>query len=282
MNLHRIIATFATFASLTGAGNAAAADPVTQQQSWRQAYTVDTPAPRLRIDNIWGSVRVRSGGPGEIVIAVVELRSAPDQALFERSLEQLRLDVEADTGGVSIQVGDRHNRWRHEDECRGCRVDYQFDVLVPPGSIVDVATVMDGIVDVQDVDGTVSAGNVNGPVEIGGLRDCDSINSVNGKVRLGFSQVPTQDCSIETVNGDITIDVPAGSNLDLAVDLFNGDIRSELPVDTFAPPATVEHVVEDGRNRYRIQQLAGIRIGAGGPVYTVASMNGDVRIRKHQ
>jgi len=31
-----------------------------------------------------------------------------------------------------------------------------------------------------------------------------------------------------------------------------------------------------------VQKKAGIRIGAGGPTYSVASVNGDLRIRKHQ
>jgi hypothetical protein len=270
-----------TFALALVAGPASATDAVTEEQSWQQTYPVSVSAPRLKIDNIWGSVRVRAGNDGEIVVNATELRSAPTRALLERSRQRLRLDVEADAGGVSMLVGDRDERRYREDDCNGCRVDYQFDVRVPPGTRLDVGTVLDGVVNVQGVSGRVSASNVNGPISVDGLRDCEAINSVNGKVRLGFAQAPTQDCRVDTVNGDVTIDVPEDANLDIAVDLFNGDIRSEVPVDTFSLPATVEHVVDDGRKRYRVQQLAGVRIGAGGPIYTIASINGDVRIAKH-
>lgn len=264
-----------------GAGTASAADAVTEEQAWQQTYPVGVSAPRLEIDNIWGSVRVRAGNDGEIVVNATELRSAPTRALLDRSRQWLRLDVDADAGGVSMLVGDRDEHRYRENDCDGCRVDFQFDVRVPPGTQVDVGTVLDGVVDVQGVSGRVSASNVNGPISVDGLRDCEAINSVNGKVRLGFARAPTQDCRIDTVNGDVTLDVPEDANLDIAVDLFNGDIRSEIPVDTFSLPATVEHVVDDGRKRYRVQQLAGVRIGAGGPIYTIASINGDVRITKH-
>jgi len=262
------------------AGISKSATPVTEEKAWTETYAVATTAAHLEVSNIWGSVRVRTGKSGEISVSVSEVRTAPDQERFEMSLERLNLDIEADSNGVSILVGDRNERWQRMDRCRGCRVDYQFEILVPPNAVVDVGTVMDGLVDVRDVEGVVSASNVNGPISVDGIRNCDTISSVNGGVEIGFSQAPLRDCSIETINGDITLGVPANTSLDLTMDLFNGDIRSEFPVGPLAMPATVEHVVEDGRNQYRIQQLSGIRIGAGGPTYSIASINGDVRIQK--
>ncbi len=263
------------------AGIADSAAPITKEKAWTVTYAVGTTAPRLEVSNIWGSVRVRTGPIGEITVAVSEIRSAPDQQRFSMSLDSINLDIEADLNGVSITVGDRENRWQRMDRCHGCRVDYQFEILVPPNAVVDVGTVMDGLVYVSGVEGVVSASNVNGPISIDDIQDCGSISSVNGGVKIGFSRAPLRNCSIETINGDITLKVPADTSLDLTIDLFNGDIESEFPVDPLVLPATTEYVVEDGRHQYRIQQLSGIRIGAGGPTYTIASMNGDVRIRKN-
>jgi hypothetical protein len=261
---------------------ASAAKPVTEQQTWVETYAVSGPAPRLTVSNIWGSVRVRAGAPGNITVAVNELRSAPDQARFERSLDVLRLDVEADASGVSLLVGERDNRRQHRNDCRECRVDYQFEIEVPPDAVIDVGTVMDGKVDIEGVAGAISASNVNGPINITGLRECEAVSSVNGPITMDYSQAPVLDCRIETINGDVTLDVPADAGLDMALNLFNGAVSSALPVGPFELPATVEQIVEDERTRYRIQQLAGMRIGAGGPVYSITSMNGDLRIRKHQ
>ena len=79
-----------------------------------------------------------------------------------------------------------------------------------------------------------------------------------------------------------TLEVPESAGLDVSLDLFNGEASSELPVSSFELPASVETITEDGRTRYRVQKLAGVRIGAGGPAWSVASINGDLRIRKHQ
>lgn len=268
-------------ASVLVAGAANSATPITAEKAWTETYAVTKTAPRLEISNIWGNVRVRTGKSGEISVSVSEVRSAPDQALFDMSLERINLDIESDDNGVSILVGDRDERWQRMNRCHGCRVDYQFDVVVPADANIDVGTVMDGRVDIKGIEGVVSASNVNGSISANDIRNCDSISSVNGGVEIGFTQAPVRDCNIETINGDITLDVPANTSLDVAVDLFNGDIRSEFPVDSLSLPATVEQVNEDGRNQFRIQQLSGIRIGAGGPTYTIASMNGDVRIQKN-
>jgi hypothetical protein len=254
---------------------------ITEEKAWTETYAVGRSAPHLEISNIWGGVRVRTGSSGEIVVSVSEVRTAPNQAMFEMSLERINLDIEADSNGVSILVGDRDNRWDHMDRCHGCRVDYQFDIVVPLNAVIDVGTVMDGLVDVSGVEGIVSASNVNGSIAVDQIQNCESINSVNGRVKISFSQPPVNDCSIETVNGDITLSVPENTSLDVMADLFNGEIKSDFPVDPLSTPVTVEHVIEDGRNLYRIQQLHGIRIGAGGPTYSIASINGDVRIRRN-
>lgn len=264
------------------AASAASAAPVSESRTWTETYPVTGNPPQLEVGNIWGSVRVRAGQAGVITVAVTESRSAPDQARFDRSLEVLALDVSADSAGVSLLVGERNESHWQGRNCRDCRVDYQFDITVPTNAVIDVGTVMDGTVDIQGIAGVISASNVNGPIVIAGVHDCTEIRNVNGPVTMGFDRTPLQNCSIETVNGDVTLEMPESASLDVAFDLFNGGVSSELPIGPFQLPASVEQIVEDGRTRYRIQQLAGIRIGAGGPSFSVASINGDLRIRKHQ
>lgn len=255
---------------------------VSESRVISETYAVNTQAPTLSISNIWGNVRVRPGVEGEISVTINETRSAPTRQLFDRSKEVLRLDIEADLNGLSIIVGDQTERWHDASPCRRCRVDYQFDVLVPPGSTVDANTVMDGKIDVAEINGVVSASNVNGPIAVAALQNCALLDSVNGAVRLSFAKAPDRNCAIETVNGDITLSLPDGSGLDVALDSFNGHMESEFSVDTFDLPAQIDHSADNGRNHYRIQQSAGLRLAGGGPVFSISSLNGDVRIQKSQ
>lgn len=256
------------------------AEPVSSENSWTESFTVASAAPSVRVDNIWGNVKVTAGPPGQVVIAVHEHRSAPTQALFDLSLELIPLEILADETGVSIAVGDNTERnWRRFDRCRNCRVDYHFELTVPAASHVDVATVTDGRVTVDGVAGQVTASNVNGPVRISGAHECGTLESVNGEMSVTFANPPTDDCALETVNGDIDVQLPATAGLDVALNLFNGRVRSDVDVEPLSLPAEIERSEEDGRYRYRIAQPAGLRLRGGGPLFSFSSMNGDIRIR---
>jgi DUF4097 and DUF4098 domain-containing protein YvlB len=147
---------------------------------------------------------------------------------------------------------------------------------------VDVSTVTDGGIDVAGTGGPVNASNVNGPVAARDLRDCAQIESVNGTVEVSFARSPSRDCSIKTINGDITLTVPGSAGLDAALSMMQGDVVSEFDLEPLALPATVEQRNEDGRFIYHIAQAAGIRLGKGGPTFSIESLNGDLRIRKSQ
>jgi hypothetical protein len=256
-----------------------AADRVGESKTWTETFPVGS-KPTLEIDNIWGDVNVRPGQSGEIVVTISEKRSAPDQKRYERSLETLQLNTDADDTGVVLYVGNDDRGWHGRDNCRGCRVDYQFDVVVPVDTQLNVSTVNDGRIDIAGVSGSVSAGNVNGPIAVSKMRNCSELNSVNGEVSLGFAAPPGENCNIETINGDITLTMPDDSGFDVAMDLFNGRMLTQLPVDGLSMPAKVEHIESNGHHTYRIEQQTGVRIGAGGPTFTISSMNGDIRIQK--
>ena len=261
---------------------AAAAQSVTESRVWSESFAVSGPEPKLKISNIWGTVRVRPGPDGIITITVDETRSAPDQERFDRSLELLDVDIQSGPDEVSIVVGEPVRGWQRGDSCRGCRADFQFDVTVPAGTKLDLGTVMDGAIDVSGVAGTVSASNVNGPIRAHELSNCENLESVNGELDVSFGKSPASDCDIETINGDITLQLPGGSGLDVSLDQFNGRMESEFAVSPLALPATIEQSSENGGTRYRIQQSAGLRLENGGPMFSISSLNGDVRIRKTQ
>lgn len=262
------------------AGSAVTA-AITDQKTWSQTYPVTAAAPRLVIDNIWGNVRVRTGTAREITVTVDEKRSAPNEELFELSKQTIFLDVQADAGGVAMVVGKPDDTMRPRiNRCRECRVDYQFEVTVPPGTQIDVSTVTDGSIDVAGAGGSVSASNVNGPVAVTDLQECAQIESINGAVDVSFTRAPSRECSIKTINGDITLTVPGGAGLDAALNLMQGKVVSELDLEPLALPAKVEQKQQDGRFVYHIEQAAGIRLGKGGPTFSIESLNGDLRIRK--
>jgi len=258
----------------------AVAERVEKSETWTETFEVGTDKPSLDIDNIWGDVNVRPGRPGEIRVTITEQRSAPDQRRFDRSLETLPLNIESDDRHVILYVGRQARNWRGRNNCRGCEVNYRFDAAVPPGTVLDVKTVNDGDIDITGIKGSVSADNVNGSIAVTRVQNCGELNTVNGQVDVDFLTRPDESCNISTINGDITLRLPGDTDMDVAMDMFNGRMWTQIPVDPLALPAKVEHIEKNGRHQYRIEQYAGVRIGDGGPVFTIKSMNGDIRIQK--
>ena len=264
------------------ASGAGLAEPITEQQTSQHSYPVSTSAPKLYVRNIWGNVTVRAGTSREITVTLDERRSAPTRELFDRSKERIRLNVEADGSGVSMIVGDRDETSRRTDLCRGCRVEYQFEITAPPDAQIDVGTVTDGRVEVVGIRGVVNASNVNGPVAATDLNNCAQIKSVNGALDLKFARAPGEDCAIETVNGRITVGLPANAGLNAVLNINHGDIESDFDAEPIALPAKLAREENEDRFGYRLEQPSGVRLGAGGPTFTFASLNGDVRIRKNK
>lgn len=254
-----------------------------EKTTWSETFPVGA-APQVQVSNVWGDVRVRSGPAGQVTVQARERRWAPSQQQLELSREWLWLDVNVTDDTVRLAV-DGDDQWQnykrtHRPNCRGCRLEYQFDLTVPADAVLKVSTVNDGVIDVQGVAGPISASNVNGPVTVHDLHDCEEISSVNGEVQLSFAAQPGHDCRLNTINGDIVATLPAGVGLDLAVDLFNGRIISGMDVEPVAMPAAVTRSESGSGVKFKIEKPVGLRIGRGGPRFEVESLNGDVRLGK--
>jgi hypothetical protein len=259
-----------------------AAEPVMEENTAQHSYPLASAAPKLFVRNLSGNVTVRAGTQRNISVTIHERRSAPTQALLQRSKELIPLIVQAGGDGVSMVVGQRDRKEERTDSCRGCRVDYQFEIAVPTDTLVDIGTVTDGRVEIAGIRSSVNASNVNGPVSATDLSNCSSIKSVNGSVDVKFSSEPDEDCRIETINGRITVGLPPNAGLDAVLNINHGEIESDFDVETVTLPVKLEKQDSEDRSSYRIEQSAGMRVGAGGPTFTFASLNGDVRIRKNK
>lgn len=274
MNIHHI----GLLAMLAFGANA---EDIREETTWQQTYPVSAAAPHLFVRNIWGDVSVRTGAPGEISITVNERHSAPTRELLARSKDRLRLNVDPDSAGLSMIVGDPDRTEGRMNQCRGCRAEYQLDITVPPTAVIDVGTVTDGRIEVTGVRGPVNASNVNGPVAVRGLNDCANIESVNGALDVVFANTPGENCSIKTINGRITVGLPANAGLDAILSVTHGDVVSDFDVEPLSLPTQLQKEQDEARFGYRLEQPTGVRVGAGGPTFTFASLNGDVRIRKN-
>lgn len=253
------------------------ADPVREQREWVQTFDVG-PAPTLKVSNIWGDVRISRGDRGVITASISEDRRANGREYFELSHERIPLVIDQTGDEVSFFVGRDQRNMSEQERCRGCRVDYQFLITVPADTTLELRAINDGVVVVDGIDGKVSAKNINGPVTVIGLAQCEHIESINGEVALQLAVPLQSDCNVRTVNGDITITATEKSGIDLALMQSNGRMNSDFPLTTVSIKPEVKHRARNGQNQYEVSQYAGLRLGKGGHQIMISSLNGDVAL----
>ena len=180
---------------------------------------------------------------------------------------EVRIEVVEHDDGVTIcavypgrgndcEAGDHESRVRDND----VRVD--FTVRVPAGVRFRGRTV-NGDVRVRDLEGDVEARSVNGDVEVS-TRGTAEARTVNGDVHAAMGRSPEHPLELHTVNGGIELDLPDDADVDVEAEWVNGGLESDLPF----------HLV--GRiSRHRAEG----RLGDGGPLLKLTTVNGSISIR---
>lgn len=255
-----------------------------EEREFTETYTIASGTDRtLTVDNIWGNIRVTGHDSNQLEVHVREVRSAPDAERMELSRELLSLIIVESDAGIAFSLPHRYrNGYKDPDrdalwhQCQECRLALDYEIRMPRDMAASLSTVNDGQIALQQINGRIHARNINGDVTLDAIAHCDEVETVNGDVRVGFSGAPQDDCQIQTINGDITVGLPPRANLDLGLQIGNGRIRSEHDVTQINLPADRSERQSDRGTQYRLRLWTGLRLGQGGPLHTIESLNGDV------
>jgi hypothetical protein len=142
----------------------------------------------------------------------------------------------------------------------------EWHVQVPAG-VRFVARTVNGDVEIDELAGPVEATTVNGSIELA-TRDVAEATTVNGSIeaRMGAGRLP-HDLSFRTVNGSVLLLLDDRIGAEVRAESLNGGFESDFPV-------TVE-------GRLRRNRVSGT-IGGGGPLLSMATVNGSIELRRHR
>ncbi len=138
-----------------------------------------------------------------------------------------------------------------------------FTVRVPAG-VRFVGRTVNGDVEAIDLQSEVEAYTVNGDIEVSTTEHATA-TTVNGSIGASIGAGWNGDVEFDTVNGSIVLDLPADIDADLEVSTVNGSIDTDFPVAV--------------TGRLSRRSMRG-RIGDGGPLLSVSTVNGSVRLRR--
>ena len=204
------------------------------------------PGSTLRIDNISGDIVARRGREFVGTVSLTVTAATPEKArevlgstivtqsregneyaletlwpnthLSARKLEKFPKDV-----GMML-------RRRGQIRCDDCRITAQYEVTVPTG-VRTVLHTVNGQIRAEDLDGELELQSVNGPVLARGARRSVAAHSVNGKVEVAASAVPSgASYRLNTVNGGATLTLPRDAKFDFSASAMSGTIASTFPL----------------------------------------------------
>ena len=243
----------------------------------------------LDVRTLSGSIRVTGDNGVDVRLDAVTRVEADDDATVRAGLQAAKLEADAQGATVAITLRDDGQNTCGEQEWhrgpawwdrRRFSSSTELTIQVPRDVRVRLCTVNGDTVSVTGVTGDFDVSNVNGKVVLSGMAGSGSATTVNGGIEASFASSPRSESRFKTVNGTIAATFPRDLAADLQLKTFNGGLFTDF--ETTALPVEAERAERAGRPRYVYRQrgLTKVRVGAGGPLLTFDTLNGDVRIQR--
>jgi hypothetical protein len=134
-----------------------------------------------------------------------------------------------------------------------------------PRAIALVTQGVNGAVTVGEIDGPVEVHGVNGRVDIAQATGTAEFHGINGNISVALKRLEKEGISLNGVNGNIDLRLGEGVSVDLEAHGMNGHVSSDLP----------DFVLEEARHgNYHA------RVGTGGNSISANGINGNIRLSR--
>ena len=247
----------------------------------------------LAIYNVTGPIKVEGYSGDKVLIEIDETISGKTTADLETGKKEFKLgfDQIGDTVAAFIAAPydsrphqNYNNGYNYWDEDRK-RIEYRyhlaFTVKVPFNMNLNISTVNDGNVTVENVAGMLRVRNVNGSISIKNAKNTTDAKTINGDLTVNYLNNPTEASSYYTLNGKLTVTYQPNLSADLQFKSMNGEFYTDFPDAQVLP--TKVNLTKDKKNDgtiYRINKNSDVRIGSGGKVFKFETLNGNIYIQK--
>jgi len=242
-------------------------------------------ATRLDLDNVNGYVHVTGYNGTEIVMDAQKTIRAESQDRLDVAKRDVKLETSQSGGEVKLYV-DGPFRCHcsdggsgiHDHGHLGYSVEYDFEIKVPAGAVLRLATV-NGHLQVENTTGDFDLSSVNGAIEFTEGSGSGNVHTVNGRITATFARNPSNATSFKTVNGTIEASFRPNLSADVRLKTFHGAAYTDFDT-TALPNAAPVAEQRNGKFVYRSNRSSAVRVCSGGPEYKFETLNGSIRILK--
>jgi hypothetical protein len=159
-----------------------------------------------------------------------------------------------------------------------------FEIRVPVRTDLELKSVNNGVVTVENVEGDLEIENVNGPVVLTNVSGSVVANSVNGGVKAQLARVTAQKAmAFTSLNGNVDVTLPPTLKATLKMRSDQGDIFSDFDVQLRPVPSSPNNNPRaTGKLRLEVNRSIYGAVNGGGPEIELRTFNGSVFLRKGQ
>jgi hypothetical protein len=241
----------------------------------------------LVIENVFGSIEVEGYEGTEVIFEIENEFSADTSEELEKAMKKvfLAFEIKEDTLDVfpNGTCGCRQNRHRNFDWSDACDFKYKYDfkVKVPVRANINVSTVVDGKIEIKNIQGNVVARNVNGDINMDKITGSADVNDINGNVEVRYIKSPNQHSKYYSLNGNVNVYYPSDLSADMSFKSFQGEMYTNFEVSEWLPPLILSTQSKDKNStKYKVENKLLFRVGKGGIKIDFETFNGDVFVRK--
>ena len=156
-----------------------------------------------------------------------------------------------------------------------------FDVKVPFNFSMELSTVNNGEIKVENINGEISVNNVNGPITMNKISGSVSASSVSDDITINFDKVnPEAPMAFSSVSGKIDITFPSNLKANLKLKNQHGEILTDFDVDLVKERKVNNETDKKGVYKVSIDEWIQGKINGGGAEYTFKNFSGNIIIRK--
>ena len=266
------LAAFTAFAAISA--------PLLAQGDLKEQLTIPLSDPgkpgTLKVHLIRGSIRVTGYTGNQVVIdAITKQSDKPEKP--KESVEGMRRISK--NGAMDISATEENNVVNVSSKLFNSHME--LNIKVPAKFSLNVGTINEGDVLVENVDGVLEITNVNGDIRLNNISGSAVANTVNGLLKVNFKTVDTKSpMAFSTLNGNVDVTLPPTAKFDIKIKSDQGEIYSDFDVDVDKSIQQATKVAKDGMYKVSIEDWVKGKVNGGGSEIMMKNMNGNIFLRK--
>ncbi|UOQ97333.1 DUF4097 family beta strand repeat-containing protein [Hymenobacter sp. 5317J-9] len=253
------------------------------QDDTKESLTVALTSPgkpgSLEVGLVNGFIHVTGYSGKDVVIdaaarAAKASRRTPEPPTPPGGMKRL-----SSVSGLNLTAEEKNNHVEISTQSHAHPVD--LTIKVPQNFSLQLSTVNNGDILIENVNGQLEVSNVNGAIQLTNVSGSAVANTVNGNLVATFKSVNNgAPMAFSTLNGKVDVTFPGNAKASLKMKSERGEVYSDfdVAVDKSAPKVT--RTSQNGLTRLSTDDWTYGQINGGGAEVMMKTFNGNIYLRK--